>query len=404
MRRQADRLELDRRRFLGAGFAGAAAFLAPGLAGCSGGHHDRSPAPMGPVSNIPNLGPLQPADTNGVRLPAGFTSRIVAQSGSVPNAGGSYSWHAAPDGGACFPRAGGGWIYVSNSEIGSNGGGVGALQFDAQGAVTGAYSICSGTSRNCAGGRTPWGTWLSCEENGDPGQVYECDPTGTASAVARPAMGKFNHEACAVDPVNHHIYMTEDQTNGGFYRFQPTNLNDCSTGTLEIAEIQGSGPGGSVVWYQVPDPSGGTGTTRSQVSQSTAFNGGEGIGYHNGRIYFVTKGDDRVWCYRIGTAQLTVLYDANTHPTPYLTGVDNVEMSVDGDVLVAEDGGDLEIVAITPAGNPVRICRLVGHNSSEITGPAFSPDYSRLYFSSQRGTTGASSGGMTFELSGPFVV
>jgi hypothetical protein len=140
-------LGLNRRLFLKAGFAGAAAFLA----GCA--ERDRTAAgPTGPVSNIPNLGPLQSADPNGVKLPAGFTSRIVAQSGSVPNSGGSYSWHAAPDGGACFTKSGGGWIYVSNSELGSNGGGVGALEFDASGALTNAYSICSNTSRNCAAG------------------------------------------------------------------------------------------------------------------------------------------------------------------------------------------------------------------------------------------------------------
>ena len=397
-------LQLGRREFLRAGFAGAAAFLAGGLLGCSGRRGSHTTAPGAPRSNIPNLGPLQPADGNGVQLPAGFTSRIVARSGSAPVWGGAYAWHPAPDGGACYPVSGGGWIYVSNSEVGSGGGGAGALQFDASANVTGAYGILSGTSRNCAGGRTPWGTWLSCEENGDGGQVYECDPTGVATASARSALGKFNHEAVAVDPVNHHLYLTEDRTDGCLYRFLPTNLNDLSAGTLEVAGVQGSGPGGTVTWYQVTDPSGATTATRYQISQATAFNGGEGIAYHAGRIYFVTKGDNRVWCYDIANTSLSVLYEAATHPTPYLTGVDNVAMSVDGDVLVAEDGGDLEIVAITPAGTPVRICRLVGHGSSEIAGPAFSPDWSRLYFSSQRGTTGLDSGGMTFEIRGPFVV
>jgi len=397
--------DLDRRVCLKAGFAGAAAFLAGGSAECA--DRDDGPGvtgPSGPVSNIPNFGPLQPADSNGVKLPAGFSSRVVAQSGSVPNAGGSYTWHAAPDGGACFPRTGGGWIYVSNAELGAANGGAGALVFDASGSVVNAYSICSGTYRNCAGGKTPWGTWLSCEENGAAGRVFECDPTGATSAVARPAMGLFNHEAVAADPVNRHLYLTEDHGAGGLYRFLPTNVNDLSSGTLEIASVQGGGPGGTVVWYQVPDPSGATTATRSQIAPSTGFNGGEGIGYHNGTIYFVTKGDNRLWCYDIATAALTVLYDAATSATPFLSGVDNVEISVDGDVLVAEDGGDLEIVAVTPAGAMVRICQLVGHNSSEIAGPAFSPDYSRLYFSSQRGTTGASSGGMTFEITGPWVV
>ena len=71
-------------------------------------------------------------------------------------------------------------------------------------------------------------------------------------------------------------------------------------------------------------------------------------------------------------------------------------------LLVAEDGGDLQIVAITPRGRLIPLCALVGHDESEIAGPAFSPDFSRLYFSSQRGTSGRSQDGMTFEIRGPF--
>ena len=99
---------------------------------------------------------------------------------------------------------------------------------------------------------------------------------------------------------------------------------------------------------------------------------------------------------------ITVIYDVNTHPTPLLTGVDNITLSKEGALVVGEDGGDLQVVAITKSNKLVPLAQLVGHKSSEVTGPAFSPNGMRLYFSSQRGTSGISSDGVTFEITGPF--
>jgi secreted PhoX family phosphatase len=85
-----------------------------------------------------------------------------------------------------------------------------------------------------------------------------------------------------------------------------------------------------------------------------------------------------------------------------LTGVDNVVVSPWGDVLVAEDGGNQEIVAITPTGDVVPVVRIATHPQSEVTGPDFDPSGARLYFSSQRGATGRSADGITYEVTGPF--
>ncbi|MCL6733542.1 alkaline phosphatase PhoX [Streptomyces neyagawaensis] len=349
----------------------------------------------------PGAGPygaLGAPDANGIRLPSGFTSRVVARSGQrVP--GTSYTWHNAPDGGACYAD-GSGWIYVSNSEI-SPSGGASAVRFSSTGTVTSAYRILSGTRTNCAGGKTPWDTWLSCEEV-DRGYVYETDPWGVKAAVRRDAMGRFKHEAAAADPVRGVVYLTEDVTDGCFYRFRPTTWGDLSSGTLEVM-VAGTGTSGPVTWTRVPDPSGAT-ATRNQVSGAKRFNGGEGCYYADDTCWFTTKGDNRVWQYDAAAQTIELAYDDSlvTGGSAPLTGVDNVTGTASGDLFVAEDGGTMEICLITPDDVVAPFLRVDGQSASEITGPAFSPDGRRLYFSSQRGTSGSSSGGITYEVTGPF--
>ncbi|MFI8516905.1 alkaline phosphatase PhoX [Streptomyces sp. NPDC085481] len=349
----------------------------------------------------PGAGPygaLGAADANGIQLPSGFTSRVIARSGqTVP--GTSYAWHNAPDGGACFAD-GTGWIYVSNSEINPSGG-ASAVRFGSSGTVTGAYRILSNTRQNCAGGKTPWNTWLSCEEV-SLGYVYETDPYGVNAAVRRDALGRFKHEAAAADPVRHAIYLTEDETDGCFYRFLPTTWGNLSSGTLQVFKA-GTATSGTFTWQNVPDPDGSPTVTRNQVSGAKRFNGGEGCYYANDTVWFTTKGDNRVWQVDLAAGTYELAYDDSlVSGTPPLTGVDNVTGSSSGDLFVAEDGGNMEICIITPDDVVAPFLRITGQSGSEITGPAFSPDGRRLYFSSQRGTSGSSSGGITYEVTGPF--
>ncbi|MFI1965168.1 alkaline phosphatase PhoX [Streptomyces pathocidini] len=351
----------------------------------------------------PGTGPygaLGAADANGIQLPNGFTSRVIARSGqTVP--GTSHSWHNAPDGGAVYAD-GSGWIYVSNSEIPLIGG-ASAVKFDSSGTVTGAYSILSGTNTNCAGGATPWNTWLSCEEV-SRGYVYETDPWGAKAAVRRDAMGRFKHEAAACDPVRKTIYLTEDESDGCFYRFTPATWGDLSSGTLEVM-VGGTETSGPVTWAVVPDIDGSP-TTRSQVAGAKKFNGGEGCHYSSGICYFTSKGDNRVWAYDAAAATIDLVYDDSlVSGTAPLTGVDNVTVTSGSarDIFVAEDGGNMEICVITQDGVIAPFLRINGQSGSEITGPAFTPDGSRLYFSSQRGTSGSTlGGGITYEVTGPF--
>jgi secreted PhoX family phosphatase len=384
---------VDRRRFLAnsAALAGAA-LLGPSFLG--------DPAWAEPAQ--PGPGPYGPyeigGDANGVAAPKGFTSRVVARAGTVVPPS-SYTWHPFADGGATFPTKDGGWVYVSNSEVlEAPLGGVGALRFAADGTIVDAYSVLSGTSSNCAGGPTPWGTWLSCEED-VLGRVWECDPMRPGQGRPLPALGRFRHEAAAVDPKTKTLYMTEDSNIGRFYRFVPDRYPSLESGTLQVARLDVDG---AVDWLDVPDPSATPVPTSLQVPESTVFDGGEGI-WRDGRyVYFSTKGDDRIWVYNITEQSILPLYYAGEHEDPPLYGVDNVVVSTAGDVYVAEDGGNLRISMIcadTLEVAPVIEMFGLDQSESEIAGPAFSPDGSRLYFSSPRAGGGR---GITYEVQGPF--
>jgi len=343
------------------------------------------PGPYGPLSSTP--------DANGIHLPAGFSSRVLARSGQAV-AGTAHVWHYAPDGGCCFPSAGGGWVYVSNAEVSSGGGGVGALKFDASGAVTGAYRILSGTSRNCAGGPTVAGTWLSCEEV-SAGKVYECNPQAAGQGVLRAGMGTFNHEAAMEDPVSRAVFLTEDSTSGRLYKFVPTTPGDFSAGQLYAASVSA----GVISWVATLS------TTPDRSGSTTAFNGGEGLWIEGRRMYFTTKGDSKVWLVDLDTNAIRVLYDGVVSSTAALRGVDNVTVhQPSGDVFVCEDGGNMEICLLAEQANgDVEVApflRVANQSASELAGVAFSPDHTRMYFSSQRGTDGVT--GITYEITGPF--
>lgn len=344
------------------------------------------PGPYGPLSAT--------ADANGFFLPSGFTSRLLATSGaSVP--GTSFTWPYAPDGGACFPVPTGGWVYVVNSEVGSGGGGASALRFNTSGQIVDAYSILTGTSRNCAGGITAAGKWFSCEENGSTGQVYECDPLNSSQGIRRPALGAFNHEAAVEDPVTGYVYLTEDSTSGRLYRFVPTTRGDFSAGQLFAAARSN----GVLTWFAT------SASTPDRQASTSIFNGGEGLWIENRTMYVTTKGDKRVWEVDLDTQAISVLYDGVANTSAALNAVDNCTVhSPSGDVYVCEDGGNMEVCIIADNGSGdhevAAFLRITGHSSSEWCGVAFSPDHTRMYVSSQRGTDGVT--GRTYEITGPF--
>jgi secreted PhoX family phosphatase len=360
------------------------------------------PGPYGPLSATP--------DANGIRLPAGFTSRVIARSGD-PVGGTAYLWHHVPDGAATFDAGDGRWIYVCNSEAPVPLGGASAIRFAPDGEPDGplaAYRVLTGTSLNCAGGPTPWGMWLSCEEH-PGGMVWECDPTGARPAVPRPALGTFSHEAAAVDPVLGHAYLTEDQSDSLFYRFTPDAPGELSAGHLEAASVADDG---SVTWLAVPQPNSVEPTTRNQVPGATRFNGGEGVWLDNvaRTVFFTTKGDDRVWAYDLDAQALEVFFDSRATTGSMLNGVDNITVSPGREIFVCEDHSSdpHELVMLSTDGDAVTtvspFLELVGHTGSELTGVCFNPAGDRMYFSSQRGTFNRPplGIGVTYEIRGPF--
>lgn len=360
---------MDRRGFLRA--AAAAPLLVAAVPAGTGG---TGPGPFGA---------LRGPDGNGLMLPEGFRARVLARAGE-PVAGTAHRWHAFPDGGATFATEDGGWIYVSNSEVDGGGGGVGAIRFSAAGEVVSAYPVLTGTSRNCAGGVTPWNTWCSCEEI-PLGRVWECDPWGGREAVVRPAMGTFWHEAVAVDPEGRAVYQTADSADGRLYRFTPARWGDLGEGVLEAARTADDG---TVTWVAADDP------------DATTYAGGEGISYHDGVVVFTTKSDQRIRAYDTRALRMRVLYEPGMPGAPEIDGPDNTVFTLTGDLYVCEDTDESqELVLLGADGTKAVVLRCSdAHAGSELAGAAFDPSGTRLYVSSQR----MGGGGVTYEVTGPF--
>lgn len=237
-----------------------------------------------------------------------------------------------------------------------------------------AFPTLSGTLRNCAGGLTPHNTWLSCEESLDVtaglqhGWCYEVPAVGVSDAQPIRGMGRRSHEACASDPNSGIVYLTEDATPGGIYRFHPANRRNYQRGGwLEMLKIKGMpnanlrgpnplGGGGApypvpvgvpleVEWVPIDDPE--NLTHPSNVSQGLALGGAnfrrpEGIWYGHGSFYFVStdggsaaQGQVFELCIHDGFETLTLLYDS---PSPdALDNPDNITVTPRGALMFCED-------------------------------------------------------------------
>ena len=401
-------------------------------------------------------GPIAPVadQTTGLQLlalPPGFQYWSFGEVGSIMSDG--RPTPPAHDGMAAF-RDSGRIRLVRNHEVRGAGpafgpvakaynpsapGGTTTLIFDPRhpGAVI-SFASLSGTSTNCAGGATPWRSWLTCEETTTPlglahGYVFEVPSKANAAvaAIALKAMGRFAHEALALDPRTNYVYETEDSGSSGLYRFIPARGHDFRAGRLQMLAIEGwpqyDARSGQVVgtelpvaWVDIDDADPGAGVP-SVFSQGFAKGGAffrrlEGAWYsdHDNVIYFnSTDGGNasagQVWAYRPeyrkgGT--LTLVYESPS--TDVLLKPDNITVSAGGGILLCEDTDRARqtfLRGITPDGTlytfaaNIRAGLIPGSSTpaswDEFAGATFDPDGEWLFVNIQ-------TPGITFAITGPF--
>ncbi len=404
-------------------------------------------------------------------IPKDFRIAKLSETRLPSQADAAFVVPAAVDGMATFALPNGNVRLIRNHEIGDEaarakpfgqrpydakaGGGTTSLEVQVRGkgvdlalSVIKEFPSLSGTHVNCAGGGTPWGSWLSCEEttagrshgyDKAHGYVFEvlASASGEVDPVPLKAMGRFKHEAVAVDPNTRFVYLTEDHDlptpTAGFYRFIPNQRDQLSAGgKLQMLAVrdrpnyrtdtgQTAGVALPAYWVDIdnPDPAEAE-TNLGAVFEEGLSKGGarfqrlEGCFWGDGSIYFdATSGGNiragQIWQYRPtsrDTGELRLVFESPSRDV--LEGPDNLCVSKRGGLVICEDsGGEQYMRGLTKEGEIINLVRAPVEagkpRPTEFAGCCFSPD-GRILFFNQQGSTRSYGAvhGATYALWGPW--
>ncbi|MGW5792044.1 alkaline phosphatase PhoX [Saccharopolyspora sp. NPDC003752] len=456
---------MSRRDALRAGAAGVFSIMIAGSVEAIA-----APAASAMTRRVAGYGPLVPDPAGILSLPEGFSYKIVAETGVTKLESGEPT-PSDPDGTAVF-EGDGQLVLINNHEVGGSepyrvptldgltfdpgaGGGTTNIVVDDEGNRVNEYVSLAGTHNNCAGGCTPWDTWITCEETEqraggaflhDHGWCFEVDAfdrDANLNPVPLKFLGRFSHEAISLDQVDNRIYLTEDagSPNGLYYRWTPPtgftggkgalrklalSEGGDTAGTLEamacylggtritdLSEATRTGTRYEVKWVEVPDRLATAASIRKQFSagEVTSSRKLEGAYYGDGGHYFVAsfarasdgsvnEHDGQVWFYDPATETVTLKTIFKVNPNPdedtNFDGPDNIVVDPNGGLILAEDGEGIQhLVGITKEGDSYPLARNEVSVDKEFTGPTFAKDGQLLFANIQ-------SPGHVFAITGPF--